>query len=182
MARLLPLVGRIRDRVSQPALLNSSESNTTQFLARCIYEESDRLELMNELLDGVAEFADASMSNHLERDRVYRESFKLLNHLLPFVAPVLKDGSFAEEREWRLVSIAEVFDAEHMLFRQGKSMLVPYYAHRFESKQKGEIVESVVVGPTPHPGLASEGVRALLASAGFTSAMVSTSAIPYRSW
>ncbi len=163
-------------------LVQSASSDTLQFLARCIYDPSDQEDLINQLVEKVAEFALKGVHDRLLHDRIYRESYKLLGHLIPIVAPALKDPSFEEEAEWRLVSLADFFESKSLSFRDGRSMLVPHYEHSFRGKVNSESIEEIVIGPTPHPLLAIEASEALLASVGLISTKVRSSSIPYRSW
>ena len=117
----------------------------------------------------------------MDQDRVFREAYKRLGRLLPLLAPALKDPSFAEEQEWRLVCLPASFENDARQFRQGRSMLVPYYTHRFSTKAPVPI-EELVVGPTPHPALARDATRALLSDYGSPSSNVRSSLIPYRNW
>jgi 5-carboxymethyl-2-hydroxymuconate isomerase len=142
-------------------IVNSRNSSATGWLVRCRYDEESQLSLIEELFKVVEEYAEENRA--LASDRVYRESYKLVGRLLPLVAPALKDPSFAEEQEWRLVRSAESFDG-FPLFRSALSMLVPYHEHQLAAPGESLPIEEVIVGPTPHPKLAIEGVGGLLAS------------------
>jgi hypothetical protein len=64
------------------------------------------------------------------------------------LAMTLKDSAFAEEREWRLISTPKM--VKELDFRPGESMLVPFFRFAL-NEQKDAYLESVRVGPTPHP-------------------------------
>jgi hypothetical protein len=69
----------------------------------------------------------------------------LLTYLYRY-APILKDRSFEEEREWRIIS-RPIF-AQRLDYREGRSLIIPYYQlPLWEDGQKTEIHE-IVVGPT----------------------------------
>jgi hypothetical protein len=160
-------------------IVNLKDSSATCWLVRCRYDIESQLTLIEQLFTAVEEYAEEN--RRLDRDRVYRESHKLLGRLLPIVAPALKDPSFAEEQEWRLVRSSESFDGSP-LFRSSRSMLVPYFEHRLADPDQPLPIEEIVIGPTPHPRLAVEAVNDLFASQGLGKARVQNSTVPYRSW
>jgi hypothetical protein len=165
------------------SLTDLTESNPDRFLARCTYDASSHEELIRSLIETVAKFAEEfNAHNKVNHDRVFRESFKLLGRLLPLTAPALKDASFAEEQEWRLVRVPSSFEEGKLQFREGRSMLIPYYQHSFPNDGGSVPIEELVVGPTPHPELAREAAQALLTTHGLPSAIVRSSSIPYRTW
>lgn len=157
------------------------DSASYRFLARCIYESDVHQELVQKLVKDVVSSAEGTLHDGIGQDRVFREAYKHLGRLLPLLAPALKDPSFAEEQEWRLVCLPPSFENDTRQFRQGRSMLVPYYAHRFSNKTPVPI-EELVIGPTPHSALARDATRALLSDNGLPSSNVRSSLIPYRNW
>ena len=162
-------------------LVDSLDSNPHRFLASCIYDSDAHQQLVRDLVKWVVLAAEESLSSGVTRDRVFRESYKQLGRLLPLLAPALKDPSFAEEQEWRLVCLPISFDNQKPHFRQGRSMLIPYHEHSFPNKIRVPI-EELVIGPTPHSQLARDATYALLAANGITSTTVRSSSIPYRAW
>ena len=95
------------------------------------------------------------------------------------VAPTFKAPSFSEEVEWRLISLIPASGA--LRFRTGKSMLVPYREVVLPQGHSSPI-ESVVIGPTPHPDAAGIAVALMLAARELGSRPIWLSDIPYRSW
>jgi hypothetical protein len=154
---------------------------THRFLARCIYESHVHQGLVQTLVKDVVSTAEESLHDGMSQDRVFREAYKRLGRILPLLAPALKDPSFAEEQEWRLVCLPASFENDTPQFRQGRSMLVPYYTHRFPKKAPVPI-EELVIGPTPHPTLARDATRSLLSAYELPSSKVRSSRIPYRNW
>jgi len=151
-----------------------------RFLVRCIYESDVHEELVQKLVKSVVSTAEEGL-HEMSQDRVFREAYKRLGRLLPMLAPALKDPSFAEEREWRLVCLPASFENDTPQFRQGRSMLVPYYTHSFR-KNAPVPIEELVIGPTPHPALAHDGTRSLLSAYQLPSSNLRSSQIPYRNW
>jgi hypothetical protein len=164
------------------ALLQEDGTSLNCFLVRCVYNSDDQWTLVSRLVQAVDDFAAEKLSAGLTHDRIFRESFKLLGRLLPLLAPALKDASFAEEQEWRLVHLPMSFEEKRPQFRVGRSMIVPYYEHVFPSLTDTVPIEELVVGPTVHPQLALDAAQALLSSNGLNAATVKSSSIPYRTW
>jgi hypothetical protein len=103
---------------------------------------------------------------------------------LLFAAPFLKDGGFSEESEWRLVAQGVAFQDSRLCHRAGASYVVPYLELGFDKlgSTASEAIRTIIVGPTPHPSLASDSAWSLLASRSFTGWNVESSKIPYRQW
>lgn len=103
---------------------------------------------------------------------------------LRFAAPFLKHGKFSEESEWRLVAEGVTFQDSRLCHRPGASYVVPYLELGFDKlgSTAGEPIRTIIVGPTPHPNLASDSACSLLASSSFTAWKVEPSKIPYRQW
>lgn len=100
---------------------------------------------------------------------------------LSIVAPIFKHYAFKEEREWRLIFSEASRQMPGKQFRLGKSMLVPYV--QVEPKAtRGYFIKEVIVGPTPHPELSVESVRALFRSLNHPEVIVRASKVPYRHW
>jgi Protein of unknown function (DUF2971) len=167
---------------SGKSLATTVSSSEDRFLAKCIYEQSAQQEVIEDLICAIEATAEKSRRSGLAPDRVYRESYKLLGRLLPLAAPILKDPSFREEEEWRLVCLGSSFADTLLRFRMGPSTLVPYFEHSIAVEKGASPITDVVIGPTPHPELACEAVQALLASRGAQSAASRASLIPYRAW
>ena len=121
------------------------------FLAPCIYDPATQLDIVRALVE---EVLDEYLSKDpgiegWEPDKEIAEAFwetggNLLAYLYRF-APMLKDRAFAEEREWRIIS-NPVF-AQHLDYREGRSLIIPYYPlPLWENGQKTEIYE-IIVGP-----------------------------------
>ena len=103
-----------------------------------------------------------------------------------------KDIAFKEEDEWRLVTGVHLYDDEKFAFREGTSMPIPYYRmhiHNGSWDGNGKI-DTIVVGPCPHPDAAKVSVIGLLMRYSVSSRTpgphywpeVQISAIPYRNW
>jgi len=97
------------------------------------------------------------------------------------LASLFKHPSFAEEKEWRIVS--DFLRSYPSKWRAGKSMIIPYADFRLASANNPLSISRVYVGPTPDLGLSSRSVRALLSGPRMSGTRsVYISGVPYRSW
>jgi hypothetical protein len=71
----------------------------------------------------------------------------------------------------------ELFD-----FREGSSLLIPYYKFPLAGDDLGFRVHEVVVGPTPDGERSKRSVQSLLVRHGLKEVPVEVSSVPYRSW
>ena len=99
------------------------------------------------------------------------------------IAPIIKNPNFAEEREWRLVSLPVELDDE----AYGVSLVGDRIMQRYELKlprdQDGwcRAIGIVVVGPTKDPELIGEAIALLCRKRRFDCQKIAYSRIPFRS-
>jgi len=153
-------------------------------LAKCVYKKSEQIALIDEYI--------GKMQENIRRER--SESARDLAKQFLNIATIIKHPSFQEEQEWRIVSrIGESYSDSQVDYREGKSMIVPYFKFKLESEDESFSLERIYVGPTSHPELAVNSVRGLLIK--YISALpedvdlllkyfkcVEESVIPYRTW
>jgi hypothetical protein len=110
-------------------------------IARCIYDTKRQLTLIEKIVDGVERMSPESDDDSAP--------FESIEERLLRMAAVLKHPSFEEEQEWRLVSPVINDMAVHPIqFREGASMLVPYYAFPLADDEGTMQLEHVYLGPT----------------------------------
>jgi Protein of unknown function (DUF2971) len=144
------------------------------YLVRCIYAHADQQQAIAELIQEFRERMTTSPEWRLtEQGGCVATAMRL--------AVMLKDESFAEEREWRLISIPKMIS--ELDFRQGTSMLVPFFKFSLEA-HKNAYLDSVRVGPTPHREQAANSVRMLLRKLELSDPedKVTETRIPFRNW
>src|SRR5262249_49066159 len=134
-----------------PKHLRSVAGNQGFYLGKCSYSMADQRTEICKLIDEFCERAESELTE----SNPWASGAALASRL----AVLLKHESFQEEQEWRLISMPHgTFELE---FRPGVSTLVPYF--KFDmGKDRDTYVQSVRVGPTPHPELATDSVRMLL--------------------
>jgi hypothetical protein len=126
-----------------PEVLGIAVEKHKLFLAQCIYDPETQQDIVRALVEEVLE--EHLAKNPVTEDKEFDEVFwktggNLLTYLYQY-APMLKDQSFAEEREWRIIS-GPIF-AQHLDYREGRSLIIPYYRlPLWEESQKTEITSA----------------------------------------
>lgn len=144
-------------------------------LARCVYAEQQQESLIREAIAYCIENAP---------DQVHGESNPvgwMFGKLFPQLAPILKNSSFSEEKEWRLITRPISIHDDRVRHREGNTTLIPYLEINV-TREEGEFpIEHIFIGPSPHPDLASLSVTSLV-TANDVSTSTTPSKIPYRSF
>ncbi|WP_456424497.1 DUF2971 domain-containing protein [Rhodocaloribacter sp.] len=157
----------------------------------CIYEREKQNKIIDELIIEVIRkvgIHGAVLFEKYDDNMIYMHKFME-------IASIFKHPSFCEEREWRLVSRVNfdqvTFNDDQVDFREGKSMIVPYFKIELPKETESPIKE-VIVGPTPHKDLSIASVEGLLtrkkikieAEVGEENEKktVKWCGIPYRTW
>jgi len=154
-------------------------------LIKCIYDTKEQKSLIKNMIDMVLkeEIAEPELSSKYYD---FSERCDLFREKLSEISPLIKDASFAEEAEWRLITTRS-FD--ELSFRSGRSMLIPFYKIPLEICMK-ELITEIVIGHTPHAELAVKSTEAFLVK-NFPPAdredysckfKVNPSSIPFRNW
>jgi len=95
-------------------------------LAPCIYDPSDQRTLIKALVEEILEQNIGMRAAKTEEEEDLPPGGNLYACLNTY-APILKDCSFREEREWRMISRPLMYRNKRFNFRQGSSLLIPYY-------------------------------------------------------
>ncbi|MFA5824040.1 MAG: DUF2971 domain-containing protein [Thermodesulfovibrionales bacterium] len=142
------------------------EKNLSLF--QCVYDMNLQTNLIREIL-----------LQSMEKLSTVELNETVSEFLLKFmrIAPIMKDPSFQEEEEWRIVLHPPRTSIGELRFREGKSMLIPY----IETTLQKQLICEIVIGPTPHEDLSRQSLKALMHSNGIN-CKLSKSDIPYRSW
>ncbi|MYB56992.1 MAG: DUF2971 domain-containing protein [Gemmatimonadetes bacterium] len=122
-------------------------------LIKCIYDENKQ----EEILIGVLEKAKQTLDHGGTKTAVQKEIFNLI---LEF-APKMKHQSFAEEREWRLVTAPIGFYEDCVQYRIRKSTFIPYVPLCIMLENRLGF-DHVTIGPNQSPELAWFSTRRLL--------------------
>lgn len=149
-------------------------------LRPCIYDRDAQTQAVSEWARETLATLDAGCP--VEADPIQYTSDHCNSFLQKFVAfaPYMKDLSFKDEREWRLVGLVPANDPRVSL-RPGRSLLVPYVPVTLHSVTDRSPIWNVCVGPTPHIELAINSASHLFQKAKIRNGITRTM-IPYRDW
>lgn len=157
------------------------------FLAQCIYDPADQLDVVRALVDEVLDehLSKKPITEDRESDEVFWETGGSLLPYLYRYAPMLKDQSFEEEREWRIIS-RPIF-AHSLDYREGRSLIVPYYRLPLWEDGKKTLIHEIIVGPTRDGERSMRSVSRLIkgrdvVKQGRISTPIKVSQVPYRDW
>lgn len=147
-------------------------------LVKCEYDKEKQKAICEEII------SDACSAVGKEADAKKRRSVVMEAFALPFVrtAPALKNPSFHEEQEWRLVG--GPFERNHssIRFRPSRYSIIPYF--EFALAQEGGTleVEEIVVGPNPDMSQAHESAKYLISCRGARCKRIEEYSGTYRNW
>lgn len=147
-------------------------------LVECIYSRDVQEQLTGACVAGLIAAYDSSGKTEHELNGAVRDFAGKVRRL----APQLKDPSFAEEQEWRLVSDDRLLDRSRLQFRQGTSFIVPYVEFRLRENDGFLEFDEVIVGPAPHDRLAMQSLAWLLHVRRAECHVFKKSEVPYRPW
>ena len=146
-------------------------------LGRCVYEAARQRALIEQIVDAVEALAEGQPAGA----GGWKAVFESIEERLLCIAAILKHPAFEEEQEWRIVSpaISECGDAP-VYFREGSSMLVPYYAFDLHVGPCLSL-DHVYLGPTNNIDLSMNSLSLYLQKKGVSPARgISYCQIPYR--
>ena len=154
-------------------------------LAECIYDGKKQREVVGQLVARHIEEFRQSIATGAREDEVFTDAkieqfWAKFSSDLIMISPLLKHGAFAEEKEWRLISVLKSNRDPAYRVRDSRNFLIPYYIFSLEESPGVFELNSVIVGPCPDPRLASDGVTGLLGRNGIKWKSVRPSGIPFR--
>ena len=167
-------------------------------LTPCVYDTEEQERFIREAIDWILAIdsdAYSDKADYWDPNRGYADpdrprtvvilpnAGKHFADRLAEIAPLIKDASFKDEREWRLIS--RPIPMQQLEHRPGESMMIPYYSIPIGSESEFESISEIVIGPTPHPDLSEGSVRSLAFAAGITTPngpTIRKTRIPFRNW
>jgi hypothetical protein len=135
-------------------LLTSATKRKGWYLAPCVYEPAKQVEIIRLLVEEVLEehlsgdYGFSAVEKDEEGISLRGSGGSLLAYLNRY-APILKDESFSEEKEWRVMSRPLINQSAGFSFREGQSLLIPYSNLRLSYEDMPFLLQEVVIGPTP---------------------------------
>lgn len=142
----------------------------------CVYNPALQLELVNYLIENwCREFCGHRPVQH-------EKMLEIINTSVCQLAPIIKDESFSEEKEWRLVSSVVSSKSPQFAFREGEFSLIPYYNFQIADEHGNSSIKTIVVGPSPHMELARNSLSTFLNANRLPTVEIISSKIPFRNW
>jgi Protein of unknown function (DUF2971) len=155
-------------------------------IARCVYDPQAQSEMIQQFLVSALDTFHKTRNafGEVGRQDWAAQYFAALDVDLEFLrlAPILKDKSFEEEDEWRLISSPILLTHPQVCFREGKSMILPFFKIELAQEDEHLSFPEIFIGPTPHEVLSKISVESLLSAKDFDGSSVRLSGIPYRGW
>ncbi|MDF2445300.1 MAG: hypothetical protein K0S46_536 [Moraxellaceae bacterium] len=153
-------------------------------LAKCVYTEGEKREIINSLLDKlIRSFVNEFFGKEINGGRVDTRYFQFLERFRGEILQVLliiKSSAFIEEQEWRLISpYYPGIAVPEVKFRAGASILIPYL--EISLPDDGHIFDHVLLGPSQYQAHAVAALDMFLLSKGLCS-LAGGSGLPYRQW
>lgn len=150
-------------------------------LKKCVYDRDEQLQTVAEWASKTIEALEAGCPTGADPFRYTQaNSDKYLPDFVAFAA-YMKDPSFSDEHEWRIVGRFRG-DDKLVNLRPGRSLLVPYVQFNLYSKTDRSPIYDICVGPTPDPRLAINSLSLLFWKETGIPGGMSTSSVPYRDW
>lgn len=150
-------------------------------LVKCIYDYAIHTQIIRQLiLKSIETFH--TKAKLLNENSGAEDAAKEFVSKFFQISPMLKDSSFSEEKEWRLISDPIPVNNPQVRFREGKSMIIPYFEFKLVKEDEHLSIRRIFIGPTPHNNLSNGSVRDLLFANGVKSWEIRLSRIPYRGW
>ncbi len=147
--------------MSPEDILSRADAQSFQ-VARCIYARSEQQQLIDRIIDAV-ELLAAEHDVDARHDEPWLDLFHSLEGDLLRIAAVLKHPAFEEEQEWRIVSPVVHSLTEQVQFREGISMLIPYFTLDLRDADGRMSLEHVFLGPTSNIDLSMNSLSLYLA-------------------
>lgn len=160
------------------------------WLSKCIYNREDQKNAIKNLIRewGCRYIEGLSLFSNLAKDQRTKElvdaigdvSFDFIKAFI-HLSPLLKHPSFSEEKEWRLISAPISINHLRVRWREGSSMIIPYFDCPLHEDESMEI-DAVTVGPTAYQALSVQSVEAFLHAEKVKFRKLKSSDIPFRDW
>jgi hypothetical protein len=153
-------------------------------VGRCVYAPSQQEQMIDEIIDAVEALAEDSDAGDesVSQNKQWVRRFQTIEGDLLRIAAVLKHPAFEEEQEWRIVS-PMISDAAacKVQFREGNSMLIPWFPLDLRDEQGSLAIEHAFLGPTSNIDLSMNSLALYLQSRGASPRRdITYCDIPYR--
>lgn len=135
-------------------------------VAKCLYDSTQQKKLIEKIVDAIEELAlnNVQHIDSCSADHQWHNIFEQIESDLLRIAAILKHPSFEEEQEWRIISpVIASSENKPIYFREGASMLVPYYAFDLMASPSAKLeLDHVFLGPTSNIDLSMQSISLYL--------------------
>ena len=149
-----------------PEHISSCAEQQSFQVAKCLYDSIKQKALIERIVDAIEALAldDAQYIDAYAEEYQWHGVFEQIEGDLLRIAAILKHPSFEEEQEWRIVSpIIASSENKPIYFREGASMLVPYYAFDLMASPSAKLeLDHVFLGPTSNIDLSMQSISLYL--------------------
>lgn len=148
-------------------------------LVKCVYDDTEKERQIKELLNRNWPAYHKQSGHKAKRDVIHDLAKNII-----LLASYFKHHSFKEEQEHRIVVLRPWGSPSDVMFREGRSSLVPYIV----LPAKRELITRICIGPNPTKLLAKRALEAFLSKVGMDTTFgpspveISFSEAPYRHW
>jgi hypothetical protein len=171
-----------------PELLERQARKQDYHLLKCEYDPVKQRDICEELISegcrAAEEAVKQSPPTHGQSKETIQSTGLWAHFVEPFmrIAPALKNPSFEEEHEWRLVR--GPFDAPdpQVRFRAGKYAVIPYREFALADVNDPLDVEEIIIGPNPDPTQARKSVEFLVEARKVRCKRIAEYSGTYRNW
>lgn len=148
------------------------------YLKRCIYDMNEQEAMIKRVVNETSEkFLKQVTLKREEYEAVAAECIvNFFNFDFTQIATILKHPSFGEECEWRIIS--NIIPDKNMLFRAGKTMMIPYFSISFKDFEPF-LIDEIIIGPAPEQRLVASSLWKFALQINQTF-HIKTSETPYR--
>lgn len=154
-------------------------------LLPCIYSEQEQIDYVSHILDNAIqifiktpELGITNKENFLEVEKPYSDAIqKAGNDFISkasVACAIIKDKSFSEENEWRLINFIE----KKFYFRTKSHYVAPFI--KMNISNFNSHLTNIMTCSSPEPSITEKSIRFLLNNKGLNSTELSKSKIPYR--
>jgi hypothetical protein len=154
---------------------NLLRKHTYKNIFKVTYEYDRQTEMLNIIFDTLKKiFLNYENNNQFD-------IYHCLNHwVLHFIITLLsmKDISFSEEKEWRIIYNIDTLKNIKIDFRVKNNYILPYRKLPFSCFE--EIVQKIILGPSPENNMLEMSIRYFFEKKGYNNFIITRSRIPYR--
>jgi hypothetical protein len=155
-----------------------SESGQSLRLGKCVYDTKFHDQIISEILNNAITNFNKLPNNLDEKDLRSQISNSFIRPLM-LVAPLIKNESFQEERERRIISF-QPSSNKFIKHREGERWIIPYLELPFVKDDEKMIFDEIIISPNPHAELTQSSLNNFIASEEISVGKINNSKIPYR--